>query len=63
VKTLVKVVKKADREEPESQIEVESETGPNRWSTAVRSWVNEFQEDQGGESLPAFDNLFKDALP
>jgi hypothetical protein len=36
---------------------------PNRWSTAVRSWVVEFQQRDRNESLPAFDSLFKDALP
>ena len=61
-KPIVKLIKKAEREAPEIQTEIESE-GPNRWSTAVRSWVSEFQEDQRGESLPAFDSLFKDALP
>jgi hypothetical protein len=61
-KPLVKVIKKAEREAPEIQAEIESE-GPNRWSTAVRSWVSEFQGDLRGEPLPAFDSLFKDALP
>ena len=35
---------------------------PN-WSTAVRSWVVEFQERDRSETLPAFDSLFKDGLP
>ena len=60
-KPLVKLIKKAEREAPEIKAEIESE-GPNRWS-AVRSWVSEFQGNLRGESLPAFDSLFKDALP
>jgi hypothetical protein len=55
----VKVIKSGERKDPE----VES-AGPNKWSTAVRSWVVEFQErDRGVESTPAFDSLFRDALP
>jgi hypothetical protein len=59
----VKVIKNGERKEPDIQAEVESAAGPNRWSTAVRSWVVEFQERDRSESLPAFDSLFKDALP
>jgi hypothetical protein len=59
----VKVIKNGERKDSDIQAEVES-AGPNRWSTAVRSWVTEFQErDSGGESTPAFDSLFKDAQP
>jgi hypothetical protein len=36
--------------------------GANRWSTAVRSWVDEFQLNGRGQSLPAFDSLLKDTL-
>lgn len=61
-KPLVKLIKKTERQAPEIQAEIESD-GPNRWSTAVRSWVSEFQEDQRDETLPAFGSLFKDALP
>jgi hypothetical protein len=60
----VKVIKSGDRKDPGIQAEVESAAGSNRWSTAVRSWVVEFQErDRGPESTPAFDSLFKDTLP
>ena len=61
MKPVVRLIKKADREAPGSEAEIESE--PNRWSRAVRSWVSEFQDDEGGQSLPAFDGLFQDALP
>ena len=58
----VKVIKSGERKDPEAQAEVESAGGPNRWSTAVRSWVTQFQErDRGVEATPAFDSLFKDA--
>lgn len=46
------------RPEPEPQAEVEFAVDLNRWSTAVQSWVSEFQQHHG-ESLPAFDSLFK----
>jgi hypothetical protein len=36
--------------------------GANRWSTALRSWVDEFQLNGRGQSLPAFDSLLKDPL-
>lgn len=57
-----KVIKKAERETPKVQSRIESGVGPNRWSTAVRSWVSEFQQDRREGSLPAFDSLFKDAV-
>ncbi len=60
----VKLIKNGERKDPETQAEAESAADPNRWSTAVRSWVVEFQErDRSGESVPGFDSLFKDALP
>lgn len=59
----VKVIKNGERIDPAMHAEVESATGPNRWSKSVRSWVVEFQERDRGESLPAFDSLFKDAPP
>ena len=61
-KLSVRLIKKKDRKGPGPQAEVESAVDPNRWSTAVRSWVIEFQQDRRGESLPAFDSLFKVAL-
>jgi hypothetical protein len=60
----VKVIKNGEGKDPDIQTQVEPAAGPNRWSTAVRSWVVEFQErDRSGETTPAFDSLFKDALP
>ena len=58
----IRVIRDKDRKVPGIQAHVESATNPNRWSTAVRSWVVEFKERDRSESLPAFDNLFKDAL-
>ena len=60
-KSPVRHIKNAERRVLEIQDEVAP--GPNRWSTAVRSWVAEFRERDRSESLPAFDSLFKDALP
>jgi len=62
-KPLVKLVKKAEPKTPEVQTQARFFIDSNRWSTAVRSWVSEYQQDRRGESLPAFDSLFKDALP
>ena len=61
-KSPVKLIKKEKREAPEVQAEIEFAVEPNRWATAVRSWVTEFQQHRRGQSLPAFDSLFKDAL-
>jgi len=57
----IKLIKNADRKHRGIQIAVELAVNPNRWSTAVRSWVVDFQERDRKESLPAFDSLFKDA--
>lgn len=59
----VKLIKKPEPKEPESQAEVESHEDPNKWSTEVRSWVTELRQDRRVESLPAFESLFKDELP
>jgi hypothetical protein len=62
-KPLVKLIKKANRETSEIPAETGFFVDQNRWSTAVRSWVNDFQQDRRSESVPAFDSLFKDSLP
>lgn len=62
-KPAVKVIKDKERRVPKIQVKAGSAAGPNRWSTAVRSWIAEFQQRDRDESLPAFDRLFKDALP
>jgi len=51
--------KEDERQDPEPQPEIEFEVGANRWSTAVETWISEFQQHRRGESLPAFDSLFK----
>ena len=58
-KPSVRLVKKQERKGSEPQAEVQFAVDPNRWSTAVQSWVSEFQQHRRGESLPAFDSLFK----
>ncbi|HEX5702679.1 MAG TPA: hypothetical protein VFX97_05735 [Pyrinomonadaceae bacterium] len=47
---------------PQPQAPLAPATSPNRWSTAVRSWVVEFQQRDRNEITPAFNSLFKDAL-
>lgn len=61
-KPLIRLIKKEQRQGPEIPTGLECVAGPNKWSKAVLSWVTEFQEHRSGESLPAFDSLFK-ALP
>lgn len=56
----VKLIKQHQRV-PEHGPIVKLAVGPNRWSTAVRSWVVDFLERERSESLPAFDSLFNDA--
>lgn len=58
----VKIIKEQERNAPEITPKDDSAPDPNRWSTAVGSWVVEFQQQRRLESLPGFDSLFKDAL-
>ena len=57
----IKLIKRHERVSRRPAL-VKLTAGPNRWSTAVRSWIVEFQERDRTETLPAFDNLFKDDL-
>ena len=62
--SLVKLIKKAQRQETEAPDPSTSNTKnktTNRWSSAVRGWIREFESSQRTEPLPAFDSLFKDA--
>ena len=59
-KRSVKLIKNGERKNPRIQAELESAVDPNRWSKAVRGWVGEFQQQQRGETLPAFNSLFKE---
>jgi hypothetical protein len=53
-----KIVRRAEREQPETR----SENGPlrdsNQWSRAVRSWVAEFRKHSDNQSVPAFNQVF-----
>lgn len=42
----VKLIKKEDRNGPVSPVEAEAGADPKEWSTAVKSWVKEFQDDR-----------------
>jgi hypothetical protein len=59
----VKLIKNEERKEPETQVEADPAADSNKWSTEVRSWVAEFQQNRQEESLQAFDSLFRDRLP
>jgi hypothetical protein len=58
-KQAVKLIKNGERKVPETPAQVELAVDPKKWSTAVHSWVREFQRQRRGESLPPFDSLFK----
>lgn len=58
-KRAVKIIKNGKRNVPKIPRKVESAAGPNRWSTAVKSWVIEFEKHRRDGLLPAFDSLFK----
>lgn len=57
MKAKVKLIKKEDRGGP-PPVRAEVIADPKEWSTSVKSWVKEFQEDRRDESAEAFDNLF-----
>ena len=63
MKAKVKLIKKVDRHGPSPPVEAEASADPKDWSTAVKSWVKEFQEDRRDGSLEAFDSLFSDPTP
>lgn len=58
-KPSVRLVKKEKHKGPKPEAEVQFAVDSSRWATSVRSWVTEFQQHRRGESLPAFDSLFK----
>lgn len=62
MKQKVKVIKKEDRG-PAPTVEVEVTPDPKEWSTAVKSWVKDFQKDRRDETSEAFDSLFTDPKP
>ena len=58
----VKIIKEQERKVPEITQTDDSAADPDRWSTAVSSWVMEFKQQRHIELLPGFDSLFKDSL-
>jgi hypothetical protein len=58
-KHAIKIIKNGKRKVLAIPPLTESVPGPERWSTAVQSWVSEFQKHRRHESLQAFDSLFK----
>lgn len=60
IKRSVKLIKNGERKEPEVQADVDPATDPKIWSTEVRSWIIETQQNRQVESLQAFDSLFKE---
>lgn len=58
----IKLIKNAERKIPETRSRIKFGDRRNRLPEGVRSWVIEFKRTRRGESLIAFDSLFKDAL-
>jgi hypothetical protein len=63
MKAKIKLIKKEDRNGKPPAVEPEATADAKDWSTAVKSWVTEFQKDRQTESLEAFDSLFTDPTP
>ena len=59
----VKLIKKEDRIGPDALDKGEASADPKEWSTAVKSWVKEFQKERRDGTLEAFDSLFSDSTP
>jgi hypothetical protein len=57
----VKHIKKKDRNGSSSQGDAPAGTDPRDWSTVVKSWVKEFQEERRDETPGTFDSLFSDS--
>jgi hypothetical protein len=56
----IKLIKNTERKVPETR-SIKAATRRDRSSQGVRSWVVEFKKTRRGESLLAFDSLFRDA--
>jgi hypothetical protein len=55
----IRIFRKAGREQAKPQLEQETTVATNKWSSAVRAWVSEFQSNAGNGARPAFDRLFQ----
>ena len=58
----IKLIKYAERKVPETRSRIRAAARQDRSPRGVHSWVVEFKKNRRGESLIAFDSLFKDAL-
>jgi len=58
----IKLIKHAERKVPDTPSRIKAATGQDRSSQGIRSWVVEFKKTRRGESLIAFDSLFKHTL-
>jgi len=58
----IKLIKHAERKVRDTRSTIKAATKRDRSSQGVRSWVVDFKKTRRGESLIAFDSLFKDAL-
>jgi hypothetical protein len=58
----IKLIKNAERKTPETRSRIKSVAMQNSLHKGIRAWVIEFKRTSRGESLIAFDSLFKDAV-
>jgi hypothetical protein len=58
MKRPLRIVRKAQRERPETESENGLLRDSNQWSQAVRSWVAEFRTNRDNRSVPAFNQVF-----
>ena len=58
----IKLIKRVERKVPETRSRIRAAARPDRSPQGVHSWVVEFKKSRRGESLIAFDSLFKDEL-
>jgi hypothetical protein len=58
MKTLLRVVPKAQRERPETLSENGLLRDSSQWSQAVRSWVAEFRKNSDSREVRAFNQVF-----
>jgi hypothetical protein len=63
MKAKVKLVKKVDRNSPVPPVETEASPDPKEWTSAVKSWVKEFQAERRDGPSEALDDLFGNSTP
>ena len=58
-KGVIRIIKNASRRIQKARPPASDITAANKWSKAVRSWVQEFQDRATTPSFKTFDHLFE----